>query len=966
MTKLSIDIETFSEIDIKKAGLHKYVQSPDFQILLFAYAFDDQPTKIVDLAQGGQLPDEVINALQDPFVTKHAYNAAFEHYAINRFYRSPLAQWRCTMLHGSYCGYPLGLDAITKALQLPKDKRKKSTGKSLIKIFCSPCKPTRTNGYRTRTLPHHEPEKWDLFKEYCIGDVDAERAVAEKLAAFTVPGQEEKLWQLDQQINGYGAMVDRDLISGALYCDNTVTDELTEEAINLTNLNNPNSTKQLSEWLESRTGEEVDNLQKATVIDMIESTKDDTVRRMLEIRQELSKTSTKKYSAMDTAVCEDGRIRGLLQFYGANRTGRWAGRLVQIQNLPRNYLETLEHARNCVIHKKLEALKIVYGNVPDTLSQLIRTAFIPAPGNLLVVADYSAIEARVIAWLAGEQWVLDIFKSHGKIYEAAASQMFGVPIEKIVKGKPEYDLRAKGKVAVLACIAEGGLVLTDRGLVPIEKVTTAMRVWDGVEFVRHDGVIYKGIKEVITYDGLTATADHLVWVEGESRPIRFDESTSRGTRLLRSGDGRKTIRVGIHHKPREKMEKRVERPLRTNQMRRMRKHSMDALLQSERRKIKRVSAMFTTSKNPEMVGQKVDCGKAAMYKSKRPKLRQLRRKGYRIPLQLSNRSGVMDYRKSGPTPKKFRAGSNKQRWALRSGKPSFCPKTSKYRKQEIDSSPRMEPRKVALRAKCGYQKIIFGNDQSTNNRRSRTGCQRQTQELARHRSKVKVYDILNCGPRHRYTVNDVLVHNCGYQGGVGALLAMGADKMGLSDADLKEIVTRWRQSNRRIVDFWYALDRAVVSVIKTGQPVGVRGLIIAHESDYDSKLDFLTIRLPSGRKLYYPKPFLALNAFDREAMHYWGVNQTSKKWEAISTYGGRLAENVTQAIARDCLAESLVRVVNAGYQTVFHVHDEVVIDAPMQYADPDRVCEIMSQPISWAPGLPLKAAGFVTNFYMKD
>lgn len=656
---LNIDIETYSSVDIKKAGLYKYVQSPDFQILLFAYSINGAPTKIVDLAQGWRLPREVLSALTDSRVTKHGYNAAFEWYCLSKFLglepSTWVDQWRDTMLHGMYCGFTAGLDMTAKVLGLPQDKQKMSVGKSLIKLFCTPTKPTKKNGNRTRTLPHHEPEKWELFKEYCIQDVEVEKAIEKKLSNFPVPEQEQKQWQLDQQINAHGVRVDKELIEGALYIDELSTAQLTEEAVQITGLANPNSGPQLKKWLEEQ-GLEVENMQKATVEHLVEET-EGNVKRALEIRQELSKTSIKKYVAMNEAVGEDGRVRGLLQFYGANRTGRWAGRLVQVQNLPRNYLETLGHARELVKAKNEAALKLIYGNVPDTLSQLIRTAFIPSEGNLLLISDFSAIEARVIAWLAHEQWRLDVFATHGKIYEASASQMFGVPIEMITKGNPEYELRQKGKVAELAL---------------------------------------------------------------------------------------------------------------------------------------------------------------------------------------------------------------------------------------------------------------------------------------------------------------------GYQGGSGALISMGALNMGLSEEELPDIVKRWRSSNKRIVDLWYSIENAALHVLRTGQPVGVKGLILARESDIMNGLDFLTITLPSGRKLYYVKPFLAENDFGKEAVYYYGLDQTTRKWTKVSSYGGKFTENVVQAIARDCLAVTLERLATAGYQTVMHIHDEVVLDVPRELADLERVENLMKQPISWAPGLPLNADGFVSDYYMKD
>ncbi|MFZ5975221.1 MAG: DNA polymerase [Bacillota bacterium] len=663
MQHLSIDIETFSSVDIRKAGLYKYVQSPDFQLLLFAYSFDGATVQVIDLAQGGQIPDNVLQALTDSNVLKHAYNAPFEWYCLSKHFNIAhpedwLPQWRCTMMHALYCGYPAGLAATGEALGLPLEKRKLSTGTSLIRTFCVPCTPTKTNGNRTRTLPHHEPEKWNLFKEYCAQDVVTEMEIARRLAPYQVPDSEQWLWELDQRINARGVRVDRELVDGALYCSGTITQELTAEAVALSGLDNPNSVAQLTKWLADE-GEEVEDLRKETVKTMVKTTDNERIKRMLEIRQELSKTSVKKYVAMQEAVGDDSRVRGLLQFYGANRTGRWAGRLVQVQNLPRNYLKTLGLARDCVRQRKLNHLRVIYGNVPDTLSQLIRTAFVPAPGHTFVVADFSAIEARVIAWLAGEQWRQDVFATHGKIYEASASAMFGVPIEKISKGNPEYELRQKGKIAELAL---------------------------------------------------------------------------------------------------------------------------------------------------------------------------------------------------------------------------------------------------------------------------------------------------------------------GYQGASGALIAMGALNMGLTEEELPEIVQRWRQANKRIVDLWYAMENAALEVMRTGCPVGLKGLIIDQIGYLETNTHFLTIQLPSGRKLYYARPFLCVNDRGREALHYWGVNQAGKKWEPIPTYGGKLVENVVQAIARDCLAWSLAALNAYGYQTVMHIHDELVLEVESSHAEQalGHVRAVMGQPISWARGLLLKADGFITDFYKKE
>ena len=459
MIHLSIDLETYSDVNLKKAGLYRYVQSPAFEILLFAYSFDGAPTQVIDMAQGEKIPLEVIHALTDSQCLKHAYNAAFEWYCLSKYMGAqlPPSQWRDTMLHGLYAGYTAGLDATGRALGIPEDKQKLTTGKALIRYFCVPCKPTKKNGSRTRNYPHHDPEKWELFKTYNGQDVVAEMEIERRLSVFPVPDFVQKQWETDLLINARGVAVDMDFCEGALELGETIRTQLTDEAVQLSGLQNPNSVKQLARWLSAETGDDITTLRKETIKELLGRDNADHVQRMLEIRQELGKTSTKKYDAIEAAVCDDGRVRGLLQFYGANRTGRWAGRLVQVQNLPRTYTEPLEFARELVKGRKLDALRTVYGSPNDTLSQLIRTAFVAAPGNVLIDADFSAIEARVISWLADEEWRLEVFRTHGKIYEASASQMFGVPLERIKKGNPEYPLRQRGKVAELALGYQGGV-----------------------------------------------------------------------------------------------------------------------------------------------------------------------------------------------------------------------------------------------------------------------------------------------------------------------------------------------------------------------------------------------------------------------------------------------------------------------------------------------------------------------------
>lgn len=671
---LSIDIETYSDVDIGKAGLYRYAQSPAFTILLFAYSLDGGPVQVLDLASGGPgscFPVWLRRALKDPGYVKHAYNAAFEWYCLCRYFRwEPeregldfLPQWRCTMLHGLYCGYPAGLDAAGRALGLPEDKQKLSTGKALIRYFCTPCAPTRANGGRTRNLPHHDPAKWELFKAYNVQDVVTEMEVEARLAAFSVPDAVQAQWVTDQIINCRGAAVDTALVQGALELDAAAREGFLREAAELSGLDNPNSVGQLSGWLERELEETVPDLTKTTVSDLLDrALPSEKARRMLELRQELGKTSNKKYRALETAVCSDGRVRGLLQFYGAARTGRWAGRIVQPQNLPRTYIDggLLPLARDLVKARNMDGLKAVFGSVPDTLSQLIRTAFVARPGCTLVDADFSAIEARVIAWLAGEEWVLEVFRTHGRIYEATASQMFHIPLERIRKGNPEYSCRQKGKVATLAL---------------------------------------------------------------------------------------------------------------------------------------------------------------------------------------------------------------------------------------------------------------------------------------------------------------------GYQGGTGSLISMGALRSGLAEEELPDIVDRWRKANPAIVQLWTLAEAAAREAVQTGRRIALQNgrLVFARECSPGSGLDFLTIKLPSNRKLFYARPHMCTNRFGKPSLGYFGQDQTSKRWRALETYGGKLVENITQAVARDCLAEAIERLEGAGYHVVFHIHDEVVIEVPGGLEqDLERVVRIMSQPPAWADGLPLNADGWVNGFFKKD
>ena len=456
---LAIDIETYSDVDLISCGVYKYSSSPHFEILLIAYSVDDEETVCIDMANGEEPPKEFIEMLFDDTVTKTAFNANFERTCFSNYYQHSFRPeaWRCTAVQAAMLALPLSLEGVGAVLGL--DKQKMTEGKELIKYFCSPCKATKSNGGRTRNLPKDAPEKWRQFKTYCIRDVDVEKQIRQRLAKFPIPKSEQEIYCLDQRINDRGIMVDRNLVNHAVACDLLYKETATARAYELTGLENPNSVSQLKLWLKEK-GLEVDSLAKDTVKDLSMKAEGD-VQEVLKLRLATSKTSVKKYEAIDRSVCAENRVHGLLQFYGANRTGRWAGRLVQIHNLPQNHLPDLELARALVSEGRYEEVELFYESTPNVLSELIRTAFVAKPGCRFIISDYSAIEARVLAWLAGEEWRLQVFETHGKIYEASASAMFHVPIEEITKTSP---LRQKGKISELA-LGYGGAVgaLTSMG-----------------------------------------------------------------------------------------------------------------------------------------------------------------------------------------------------------------------------------------------------------------------------------------------------------------------------------------------------------------------------------------------------------------------------------------------------------------------------------------------------------------------
>ena len=654
---LFIDVETYSSVDIKESGAYKYIESPDFEILIIGYALDDGPVKIVDLAQGDDIPEEFEEALLDPECIKVAHNAVFERLSFKHIgYNIPAERWYCTSVKAAYCGLPLSLDGVSKALNLTD--KKLDTGKALIKYFSCPCKATRVNGMRTRNYPSDAPEKWEMYKEYNMYDVLAEREIFKRLEAYIIPDIERRMYVLDQNINDRGILVDMELAQSAIAVDNEYTILLTNRAKELTGLENPNSPVQIRQWIEKKTGNAILSLSKETMPDLMKEFADyPDVIELLNIRKKLSKTSIKKYYAMLNCAMKDHRVRGTFQFYGANRTGRWAGRLLQLQNLSKNHISHIEVPREMIRARDWESVEMMYDDVADILSQLVRTALIAPKGKTFAVADFSAIEARVISWLANEKWRMDVFRGDGKIYEATGAKMFNVPISAITKGSV---LRDKSKISELAL---------------------------------------------------------------------------------------------------------------------------------------------------------------------------------------------------------------------------------------------------------------------------------------------------------------------GYEGSLGALKRMGGERMGLSDTEMTSLVRKWRSANPAIVDMWKEIDEASKEAVRYQRPVSCtcRNII------FDCNGEFMTIQLPSGRKLFYYGPKFKDKKIGRSTMPtrvlcYQGVVQETKQWGEIDTYGGKLTENIVQAIARDLLGNSMLNMQEEGYEIVASVHDEAIAEIPLENAEEhyNNMVKAMERVPAWAPNFPLRADGYTTPFYLKD
>ena len=702
----------------------------------------------------------------------------------------------------------------------------------------------------------------------------------------------------------------------------------------------------------SENGIETDSLDKKAVAGLLQDAPE-PLRTVLTLRQQLAKSSVKKYQAMENAVCADSRAHGMFAFYGANRTGRFSGRIIQLQNLYKNTMPDLAQARELVKRGDFEALEILYDSVPEVLSELIRTAFVPQDGRKFIVADFSAIEARVLAWLAGERWVSEVFEKGGDIYCETAARMFHCNVE---KHGENAELRQKGKQATLSCIAEGQPVLTDKGLVPIESVTKSHRLWDGENWVSHDGVVFKGEREVIEYEGLRATPDHLVWIEGKPEPVQFGFAASCGAHLIQTGDGRRAVRLGGGHQCGKTMEQGNEPLLYTDPVHGVREHPMAEQGKPCKREVKGMPAVFPAEADTKMAGQTADGGEAEVRKPKRSGIPQLRCKGDTVRISERDGGGALPavrIRDAGPGTG---AGQEGHQWELCQGKSQVRNPCRQPGKQEGYCADEVRTEILALLPECGGKETVGGHEPGRDYT-GRTGCSfLQTEKLEDHQCKARLYDIRNAGRHHRFTVSGKLVHNCGYGGSVGALKAMGALEAGMTEDELQPLVDSWREANPNIVQLWWAVDRAVKECIKKRMPTETHGI----RFDYQSGMLFIT--LFSGRRLAYVKPRIGENRFGGESVTYMGVGGT-KKWERLESYGPKFVENIVQAVSRDILCYAMRTLKNCSI--VAHVHDEIIIEADRRMSLP-AVCEQMGRTPPWAEGLLLRADGYECPFYQKD
>lgn len=968
MTRLSIDLETYSSVDLINCGLYKYVQSPDFEILLIAYAFDDDPVQQVDLACGEQAHPDIIRAMFDPGILKKAWNAPFEWYCLSKWLNVPdilswLPQWHDTAVEAMYCGYPAKLAMAGPAVGLPQDKQKMTVGRALIKYFCVPCEPTQRNGGRRRNLPHHDPEKWALFKGYNRQDVTTERAIGDTVSAFPMPEEEWQNWRIDQEINLRGVRVDHNLIAGAQYCDQQISTELVAEAQRLTGLANPGSPKQLLPWLTAH-GLTLPNLQKETVAEAVKTASDPLVRRVLELRQATSKASIAKYQAMVDGACEDDRVRGLTQFYGANRTGRWCltgdheiltpNGWIRLDKWPGGPIACWSPSTEFISFQNAESLSFDYsGEMISVVGQRCE--------------QICTLEHKMPFLGKSGEWTYAPM-------ERLSQHRFTIPFtgRRIGTYSPEPD---KLRVLIMTqadghYTPQGDLRFHFHKLRKVERCKHLLRKCS-IPFQasgHSDGNTTIAIKSRALPLWLRQFTDKTFgyWLLDESPDVIFDE--------LPLWDGYACGPNSVQYTTTNKQNAEIVQAAAILSGR------SATLIQKPRSNAWSTAYYVNIWNNPghgtairrEQVSRIEYAGKVYCAKTKTGFF-VIRRNG---KVWITGNSGRMVQMQNLPHDQAKHAELARELVKRRDVgmlhllypnipatlsqliRTAFIPRGG-YKFVVADFSA-IEARVIAWWAGETWRQQIFAGDGKIYEASAASMFGVPVETIGHDKDGN---DLGNYALRAKGKVAELAL---GYQGSIGAMKNMGADKMGLSDDELLDIVKRWRKASPRIVDLWYKCERAAVDSIKTGRLNMVNNVAFGRSIDPAHGRDFMTVTLPSGRQLFYDHP--ALVPGDRgDRIIYKGVEQKSHKWGTLDTYGGKLVENTVQAIARDCLAITMQRLAAAGFRPVFHVHDEVISEVPYNWSDAlQQACDIMAVPIPWAPGLLLRAAGFEADFYKKD
>lgn len=957
---LWIDIETYSPVDLAKAGVYKYTEHPDWRILMCSWALNDGK---VQRAEGHEAILK-IPGLFDRKVLKVAHNASFERINLSRLKSRgrgkflPPEQFFDTAALARTWGLPSSLKDFSLAMGA---EEKDEAGTRLINLFSKP------NRRGERVTAEERPDDWAAFGAYCDQDVETMRQAA-RLLGRDFPRGERAVYEADQRINDRGVRVDTALAEAAERCFKDNRAEALKEIEKIAGVDNGNSVAQLRAWLKSR-GVDTEDLRKDTVKGLLEGEIPDDVRRVLTLRQECAVSAAAKFTAAIRATNDDGRLRGTMQYFGAS-TGRFAGRLIQFQNLARDGFKAEgggydTQAEEAAVGRLLEG-----GSIPSPeLKKLIR----PLLMGPFVVCDYSSIEPRVLAWLAGEQWMIDAFNNNEDIYVATAERMGGV--------EHGFD-RQKGKVATLACLPGSSRILTNRGLVSLRNVRISDKVWDGSRFTRHGGVVYRGRRRVMTYDGLTATPDHLTWAWGMGAPglVRLEDAAASGSRLVQSGSGRTPLRVGGDPDRGAPIHDGLEHPYGSDPLHRLRPRAVDELHEPEAGEIEGVLALQPSSEDPQKVGPGADPSEAAVHQPERCELRPLRRPGYHLRLRFGYRSGSVDSGEPGSVSRGVRTRPRGQQPRVRPRKPSVGHPGTEYGEQKVHPTGGVPSRRVAVREEHRSAQAFRRLFERRNLPASRVGSDAEAQGLASDPAAVDVYDIRNAGPRHRYTADGVLVHNCGYRGGVGAMLAMGGRHVLPPSASedevrrrLKEIVNAWRAQSPAVRRFWAQLER----ILGTGGAVdtGLIGIEVKGQDRY--------VWLPSKRPIVYRgltrrwKQPLDVDGTPlgpaRLVPHVLNTGADRARVPYKPLHGGIITENIVQAVARDILVRALRNLEEAGWPVVTHIHDEVVCEIPEDKRSLSEaelvaeVSEIMCRPPYWADDdLVIKAAGYTCRRYHKE